>query len=91
MSEYEAPDRVGREPTVEDIRALVGPVTPHFALQVRNRVATMIRDLPEGHPARAEGERQVERLERLAFEGERRGPSVEGEPELPSIRVPGDS
>ena len=91
MSEYEAPDRTGREPTVEDIRALVGPVTPHFALQVRNRIAALIGDLPEDHPARAEGERQIERLGQLAFEGERRGPAVEGEPELPSIRAPGDS
>jgi len=91
MSEYESPERVGREPTPEDIRALVGPSTPHFALQIRNRILNIIQDLPEGHPARVEGERQIERLERIAFEGERRGAAVEGERELPSIRAPGGS
>ena len=29
----------GRQVTVEDIRALAGPSTPHFALQIRNRVS----------------------------------------------------
>ena len=88
MSEFENPERLGREPTVEDIRELVGPSTPHFALQIRNRIHTLIAGLPDGHPAREEGERQIERLERIAFEGERRGPAVEGERELPSIRRP---
>jgi hypothetical protein len=31
-------------------------------------------------------EREIARLERLAVEGEHRGPSVPGERELPSIR-----
>ena len=90
MSEFENPERVGREPTVEDVRELVGPSTPHFALQIRNRLRTLIADLPEGHPARVEGERQIVRLERIAFEGEHRGPAVEGERELPSIVRPAD-
>ncbi|HEX8067527.1 MAG TPA: hypothetical protein VF520_13495 [Thermoleophilaceae bacterium] len=91
MSEFEDPGRLGREPTVEDVRALVGPSTPHFALQIRNRIRNLIAGLPDGHPARVEGERHVERLERIAFEGERRGPAVEGERELPSVRRPGDA
>ena len=37
MSEYERPDRFTREPTVEDVRQLMGASTPHFALQLRNR------------------------------------------------------
>jgi hypothetical protein len=68
MSEAERPDRLepGRRVTVEDIRALAGPSTPHFALQIRNRVERLIEPLPEGDPARAEGERQIARLEQLA-------------------------
>lgn len=68
MSEYERPDRLvpGREPTVEDIRALAGPVTPHFALQIRRRIERLVERLPAGHPARAEGERQIARLLELS-------------------------
>ncbi len=66
MSEAERPDRVSREPTVEDIRALAGPSTPHFALQIRNRIRRLIEPLPEKHPARVEGERQIARLDELA-------------------------
>jgi hypothetical protein len=68
MSESENPQLLGgdKEITVEDIRALAGPVTPHFSLQVRNRIRRLIEPLPTGHPARAEGERQIARLESLA-------------------------
>jgi hypothetical protein len=86
VSEYENPERLAREPTVEDVRELMGASTPHFALQIRNRLRTLIADLPPGHPARLEGEREIERLDRIAVEGEHRGPSVEGERELPSLR-----
>jgi hypothetical protein len=69
MSEAERPDRVVRgEPTAEDIRALAGPSTPHFALQIRNRIRRLIEPLPARHPARVEGERQIAILERLAQE-----------------------
>jgi len=76
MSEAERPDRLdpSRDVTVEDIRALVGPSTPHFALQTRNRIERLIAALPEGHPARVEGERQIARLADLAFHsGDPRG------------------
>ena len=68
MSESENPELLGRAPevTAEDIRALAGPVTPHFSLQVRNRIRRLIEPLPAGHPARVEGERQIARLEELA-------------------------
>jgi hypothetical protein len=90
VSEFENPERLGREPTVEDVRELMGASTPHFALQIRNRLRTLIADLPPGNPARQEGEREIERLERIAVEGEHRGPAVEGERELPSIRRASD-
>jgi hypothetical protein len=68
VSEAERPDRLqpGRAVTVEDIRALAGPSTPHFALQIRNRVERLIEGLPPGDPVRLEGERQIARLEDLA-------------------------
>ncbi len=53
------------EPTVDDIDALVGPASPHFAYQLRARVRELIQDLPEGHPIRRYGEEQMELLDRL--------------------------
>ena len=75
MSESERPDRLsGREITVEDVRALAGPATPHFSLQIRNRIERLIATLPADHPARLEGERQIARLTALAqHSGEPRG------------------
>jgi hypothetical protein len=67
MSESESPDRLsGGEITAEDLRALAGPSTPHFALQIRNRIERLIAPLAPDHPARLEGERQVARLTELA-------------------------
>lgn len=75
MSETEQPDRAsGREITVDDVRALAGPATPHFALQIRNRIERLISAMPAEHPARREGERQILRLTALAqHSGEPRG------------------
>ena len=55
--------------TVDDVRELVGPATPHFALQIRDRVATLIDGLAPDDPARVEGERAIARLQRLAQRG----------------------
>jgi hypothetical protein len=87
MSEAEHPSRdpARHQVTVEDVRQLMGASTPHFALQLRNRIARLIRDLPPDHPARIEGEREIARLERLAFSGEARGIPGEGERPLPSL------
>ena len=75
MSESERPDRLsGREITVADIRALAGPATPHFALQIRNRIGRLIGSLPGDHPTRVAGEREMQRLTELAnHSGEPRG------------------
>ena len=76
MSEAERPDRLaeGHRVTIDDIRALAGPATPHFALQIRNRIRRLIDPLPEDDPARIEGERHIARLEQLAqHSGEPRG------------------
>jgi hypothetical protein len=87
MSEYERPDRMVREPTVDDVRQLMGASTPHFALQLRNRIRNMIWNLPAEHPARVMGEQEIERLERIALGGETRGPAQEHERPLPSVRL----
>ena len=88
MSEFEQPDRLEREPTLEDVRQLMGASTPHFALQLHNRIQTLIHDLPPEHPARVEGEREIARLDELALGSEKRGPIQEHEHGLPSYRGP---
>ena len=67
-----------RRPTKEDIDALVGPATPHFAYQLRARVEELIDDLPDGDPVRAYGEQKMELLDRL---GHASSKAEEGEPE----------
>jgi hypothetical protein len=86
VSEYEQPGRLDRQPTVEDVRQLMGASAPHFALHIRNRIRTLIGGLPEGHPARVAGEREIARLENLAEGAERRGDQGQGERPLPSLR-----
>jgi hypothetical protein len=88
VSEAESPIR--RSPdhqvTIEDVRQLMGASTPHFALQIRNRIARLISGLPEDDPARIEGEREIARLTRLGFAGEVRGMHHEdGITPLPSL------
>jgi hypothetical protein len=86
MSEYERLDRLQREPTLDDVLQLMGASTPHFALQLRNRIRTLIAGLPPEHPARVEGEREIERLDQIALGSERRGPIQAHEEGLPSYR-----
>ncbi len=88
MSEAEHPDRLhaGREVTMDDVRQLMGASTPHFALQLRERIRRLIRGLPDDHPARVEGEREVARLDELAYAGEVRGGHAQpGMRPLPSV------
>jgi hypothetical protein len=75
VSEAESPIRrsADHEVTIEDVRQLMGASTPHFALQLRGRIARLIAGLPEDDPARIEGEREIARLRRLGFAGEYRG------------------
>jgi len=79
-----------REPTKEDVDALVGPATPHFAPQLRARVEELVRDLPERHSVRQYAQARIEVLERLAFasskaeEGPREPRSRPGWDEIPS-------
>ena len=79
MSQAEHPDRLrdDHQVTLDDVRQLMGASTPHFALQLRNRIAKLIRGLPADHPARLEGEREVARLTALGLAGEVRGHGAE--------------
>lgn len=78
MSEAESPLRraPGRTVSVDDVRELLGASTPHFALQVRNRLARLVADLPAEDPARVLAEQEIARLTRLGYSGEVRGAKV---------------
>lgn len=94
MSQAEHPDRLAAEhqTTIDDVRQLMGASTPHFALQLRARIRALIRSLPPDHPARVEGEREIARLDRIAFAGEVRGhPAEEGLAPLPSVSLDPES
>jgi hypothetical protein len=54
-----------QEPTRDDIDALVGPATPHFAYQLRARIRELIEELPADHEVRRYGEEKMELLDRL--------------------------
>jgi RecB family exonuclease len=51
--------------TTDDIDALVGPATPHFAYQIRARVRELVQGLPADDPVRRYGEEQMAMLDRL--------------------------
>lgn len=76
--------------TIDDIDALVGPATPHFAFQIRARVRELIEGLPEDDPVRRYGEEKMRLLERLGYasskaeEGGRESRDRLGWEELPS-------
>jgi hypothetical protein len=78
------------QPTKDDIDALVGPATPHFAYQLRARVGELIAGLPEDDPVRRYGEEQMGLLDALghgsskARMGGRVRRDVPGWDELPS-------
>ena len=71
------------EPTFDDIDALIGPATPHFAYQLRARVREVIADLPEDHPVRRYGQEKMELLVRLGHASSR----AEDSPREPRSRI----
>lgn len=72
------------DPTVDDIEALVGPATPHFAFQIRARVRELIADLPEGDAVRQFGEAKIAMLDDL---GHASSKSENETPEEPRTRI----
>jgi hypothetical protein len=88
MAQMEQPERLrpDRQVTVDDVRQLMGSSTPHFALQLRERIRRLVAGLPPDDPARRMGELEIARLTRLAVTGEVRGEGdTEGMRPLPSL------
>jgi hypothetical protein len=78
------------EPTRDDIDALVGPATPHFAYQIKARLEQLLAQAAPSGDVRSYGEEQLARLDRLghasskADEGPRESPGRIGWDEMPS-------
>ena len=78
------------EPTSDDVDAIVGPATPHFAYQLRARVLELVEDLPESHEVRRYAEEKADLLDRLghasskADEGPREPETRPGWEQVPS-------
>jgi hypothetical protein len=68
-------------PDEDELAQLVGAATPHFAFQIRDRIAQYAAVLPPDHPRQAELARHLERLDRLGYSGESAGVS---DPDLPT-------
>jgi hypothetical protein len=83
-------------PTKEDVDALVGPATPHFAYQLRARVEELVAGLDEADPVREYAVEQMDLLDRLghasskAEEGGREPRTRLGWDEIPSA-APADA
>jgi hypothetical protein len=83
-------------PTIEEIDALVGPATPHFAYQIRARVQELVLDLAEDNPVRRYAEEKMALLDRLghasskAEEGGREPRTRPGWEQIPSA-APADA
>ncbi len=78
------------EPTRDDVDAIVGPATPHFAYQLRARVLELVEELPESHEVRRYAQEKAELLDRLghasskAEEGQREASTRPGWETIPS-------
>ena len=87
---------MGNEPTRDDVDALVGPATPHFAFQIRARVRELVAHLPESSEVRRYAEKQLDRLDRLGYasskadEGDRESPGRIGWETVPSSATADD-
>lgn len=67
-------------PSEDELAMLVGAASPHFALQIRSRVAGYAAQLPSTHVRQAELSAHLARLDRLAADGQ----SGTGPQDLPS-------
>jgi hypothetical protein len=77
-------------PTKEDVDALVGPATPHFAYQIRARLEELVADLAGDDAVRRYAEEKMGLMDRLghasskAEDGGREPRTRIGWDELPS-------
>lgn len=75
-------------PDEAELAQMVGAATPHFAMQIRERIAAFARSLPADHARQPELTAHLERLESLAIGGEA-GRSGQAElPARPSLALP---
>jgi hypothetical protein len=72
-----------REPTTQDIDALIGPSTPHFAYQIRERVERLVASLPDDHPVRGYAAQRLGVLDALGHGTSR---AEGGDPSAPQPR-----
>jgi hypothetical protein len=78
------------EPTTDDVDALIGPATPHFAYQLRARVEELVAGLDDEHPVKRYARERIDLLDRLghasskAAEGPREPRTRIGWDEIPS-------
>jgi len=78
---YPIPDEAG-------LTRMVGAATPHFALQIRDRVAAYAATLTEDNPRQAELARHIAHLEQLALGGEAGRAGQAELPARPSLAIP---
>ena len=71
------------EATFDDIDALIGPATPHFAYQLRARVRELVAELPPEHAVRRYGEEKMRLLEDLGYASSK----AEDSPREPRTRI----
>lgn len=72
-------------PDAAELDRMIGAATPHFALQIRDRVAGYLAAMGDDDPRRAELEAQILRLEDLAVDGESGRPGQAELPPRPSL------
>jgi hypothetical protein len=66
-------------PTTQDVDTLIGPATPHFAYQIRQRLERLVEPLAPDDPVRRYAEERMALLDRLGHttsKGERGDPSA---------------
>ena len=68
------------EPTARDVDRLIGPATPHFAYQIRQRVENLIANLPTDNEVSAYA---AERLALLDGLGHTTSKGDWGDPSMP--------
>lgn len=75
-------------PDEAELAQMVGAATPHFALQIRDRVAQFAQSLPDDHPRQNELTAHIARLESLAVGGEAGEVGQAELPARPSLAIP---
>ncbi len=75
-------------PDEDELAQLVGAATPHFAFQIRDRVAQYAAALPPDHRRAPELAAHLARLDRLGYEGESAGVTAPDLPARPPTVVP---